>query len=34
MKEIRDSQWFGLATESGLSPEIKVSPHPTFGARF
>jgi len=34
MKEIRDSQWFGLATESGLSPEIRVSPHPTFGARF
>ena len=34
MKEIRDSQWFGLATENGLSPEIKVSPHRTFGVGF
>ena len=31
MKEIRESEWFGLATESGQSPTIKVSPHSTFG---
>jgi peptide deformylase len=27
MKEIRESDWFGLAG----SPTIKVSPHPTGG---
>ena len=27
MKEIRESEWFGLAGE----PTIKVSPHPTRG---
>lgn len=31
MKEIRESEWFGLTTESGQSPTIKVSPHSTFG---
>lgn len=31
MKEIRDSQWFGSAIESGIDPIIKVSPHQTFG---
>lgn len=31
MKEIRESEWFGLADEAGLSPQIKVSPHYTFG---
>jgi peptide deformylase len=31
MKEIRESEWFGVATESGQSPTIKVSPHSTFG---
>ena len=31
MKEIRESEWFGLATESGFNPSIKVSPHYTFG---
>ena len=31
MKEIRDSQWFGLATEQGVAPKIKISPHNTFG---
>ena len=31
MKEIRESEWFGLASESGQSPIIKVSPHSTFG---
>ena len=31
MKEIRNSEWFGLATEQGIKPQIKVSPHNTFG---
>jgi peptide deformylase len=31
MKEIRESDWFGLAKDSGLNPEIRVSPHYTFG---
>ena len=31
MKEIRDSEWFMSAAESGSSPIIKVSPHQTFG---
>jgi peptide deformylase len=31
MKEIRDSDWFGLATEQGFNPTIKVSPHSPFG---
>jgi peptide deformylase len=31
MKEIRDSDWFGLAASSGVTPQIKVSPHGPFG---
>jgi len=31
MKEIRESEWFGSATASGISPVIKVSPHFTNG---
>jgi peptide deformylase len=31
MKEIRDSEWFGLTTEQGIDPQIKISPHNTFG---
>lgn len=31
MKEIRESDWFGLANDAGLNPHIKVSPHYTFG---
>ena len=31
MKEIRESEWFGLATEQGINPQIKISPHNTFG---
>jgi peptide deformylase len=31
MREIRESEWFGLAGESGISPAIKVSPHSLFG---
>jgi len=31
MKEIRESEWFGMASELGLNPQIKVSPHSPFG---
>jgi peptide deformylase len=31
MKEIRESEWFGMAGEMGLNPQIKVSPHGPFG---
>jgi peptide deformylase len=31
MKEIRESEWFGMAKELGLNPQIKVSPHDPFG---
>jgi peptide deformylase len=31
MKEIRDSDWFGLTASSGATPQIKVSPHGLFG---
>jgi peptide deformylase len=31
MKEIRESEWFGVAAKDGISPIIKVSPHSTFG---
>ena len=31
MKEIRESEWFGLASENGKTPTIKISPHSTFG---
>ncbi|MEN9542569.1 MAG: hypothetical protein RJB54_235 [Actinomycetota bacterium] len=31
MKDIRESEWFMEAESAGFSPEIKVSPHSTFG---
>ena len=31
LKEIRESEWFGMATSSGFQPQIKVSPHDPFG---
>jgi peptide deformylase len=31
MKEIRESELFGLASANGQQPTIKVSPHSTFG---
>jgi peptide deformylase len=31
MKEIRESEWFGTALESGINPTIKTSPHQLFG---
>ena len=31
MKEIRESEWFGMASASGTAPQIKVSPHDPFG---
>ena len=31
MKEIRESDWFGMADVLGLQPQIKVSPHDPFG---
>jgi peptide deformylase len=31
MKEIRESEWFGMAAASGNAPTIKVSPHDPFG---
>lgn len=34
MKEIRDSEWFGNAIDSGITPQIKVSPHNTFGKGY
>jgi peptide deformylase len=34
MKEIRDSEWFGSAIDSGITPQIKVSPHNTFGKGY
>jgi peptide deformylase len=27
MKEIRDSEWFGMNSQNGFTPTIKVSPH-------
>jgi peptide deformylase len=30
MKEIRESDWFGLAEQTGAQPKIKVSPHSLF----
>lgn len=30
MKEIRESDWFGLAEQTGVQPKIKVSPHSIF----
>jgi len=31
MKEIRESDWFGLANQNGFAPKIKISPHNTHG---
>ena len=31
MKEIRESEWFGLVSIDGSTPIIKTSPHSTFG---
>jgi len=31
MKDIRNSEWFLASLEAGISPEIRVSPHNTFG---
>ena len=31
MKEIRESEWFGTALDSGNKPVIKTSPHNMFG---
>jgi peptide deformylase len=31
MKEIRESDWFGMASAIGSQPQIKVSPHDLFG---
>jgi len=31
MKEIRESDWFGMASSLGAAPQIKVSPHDPFG---
>jgi peptide deformylase len=30
MKEIRESDWFGLTEQTGIQPKIKVSPHSLF----
>jgi peptide deformylase len=34
MREIRESEWFGLASASGNAPIIKVSPHQLGGSNF
>ncbi|CAN2199282.1 Def N-formylmethionyl-tRNA deformylase [Candidatus Nanopelagicaceae bacterium] len=31
MKEIRESDWFGMANAVGSKPQIKLSPHDLFG---
>jgi peptide deformylase len=31
MKDIRQAEWFLESQEKGWNPEIKVSPHSTFG---
>jgi peptide deformylase len=31
MKEIRESDWFGMASSAGTQPQIRVSPHDPFG---
>ena len=31
MKEIRESDWFGMATSLGMSPQVKISPHDPLG---
>ena len=30
MKEIRESDWFGLVEQTGIQPKIRVSPHSIF----
>lgn len=34
MREIRESDWFGTASNAGNAPTIKVSPHATNGLGF
>jgi peptide deformylase len=34
MADIRNSDWFGSAIQSGLEPRIKISPHTTNGLGF
>ena len=31
MKDIRESEWFNLASEQGRAPQVKDSPHKIFG---
>jgi peptide deformylase len=31
MKEIRESDWFGMAGDLGLNPQVRLSPHDPFG---
>ena len=31
MKEIRESEWFGVAQGFGINPEIRISPHRLYG---
>lgn len=31
MKDIRNAEWFLASQEAGFTPEIRVSPHSTFG---
>lgn len=31
MKEIRESEWFGLAAQQGIAPRVKISPHDPLG---
>jgi peptide deformylase len=31
MKEIRESEWFNLASEKGQAIQVKDSPHSIFG---
>lgn len=31
MKEIRESDWFGLVQGNGLDPQIRISPHSLYG---
>jgi peptide deformylase len=31
MKEIRESEWFGLSDEAGAKLDIRISPHYTYG---
>jgi peptide deformylase len=31
MKEIRESEWFNIASEQGLTIQVKDSPHTIFG---